>query len=730
MQQFINYTFSGLTTASIYAIAAMGLVLTYTTTGVFNFSHGAMGMLAAFSYWQLRFGWNWPAPIAFVVVVLLIAPLFGALLEAVIMRRLDGTSATTKLVVTISLLLSFLGLSAWVWNPLKNRPLRRFFEGDVVHVLGVRLPYHQVFALLFAGVVAIGLRVLLYRSRLGIAMRACVDDRNLAALNGVKPNRVSMASWSIGASLAALSGVLVSPTIALSGPALTLLIINTYAAAIIGRLRNLPMTFVGALILGLANDYSRGYANKINIDVKYISGALASTSIIVLFIVLLLLPQSRLRGLAMARVRESSPKPSRGGALGFALAIVAGAVMVSSIIPKGNMVNVSQTWGLAIIALSMIPLIGYAGQISLCQLSFAGIGIVVMQHLGNHGSPWAFVAAIIITSLVGVVVALPSLRLSGIYLALSTAAFAVFMDKWVFQFPKFTLFGHSFDISNSGSFTIKSTHLFGIHVQTHRDLFIFGSVAFALAALAVAGVRRSHYGQRLIALKDSEAACATLGMNPKVAKLTVFALSAGIAGFGGAIYGQALRAPSLGQLEFLQGLSILMVMVIGGLNSMGAAVFTGIFMASQIFQNLFPGLTQLQLVTIGLAGIGLGKNPNGFIRKDIRPRWNVMLKYPAAIAAVVGVQTGIWVLKLNHIITRWQYAIAALAALAIAPEVLSAVLRARPVPTEATTGAAVEVPAARSAPVSPEWLGIDAPFTQDAVDELDRRLNLPTLGLR
>ena len=102
MQLLWTYIVSGLTTAAIYAIAATGLVLTYTTTGVFNFAHGGVGMMAAFTYWQLRFGWNWPAPVALIVVLFILAPLTGMLLEWLMMRRLDGTSDTTKLVVTLA----------------------------------------------------------------------------------------------------------------------------------------------------------------------------------------------------------------------------------------------------------------------------------------------------------------------------------------------------------------------------------------------------------------------------------------------------------------------------------------------------------------------------------------------------------------------------------------------------------------------------------------------------
>src|SRR5579864_5474251 len=123
MHQFFGYTFSGLATSGIYAVAAAGLVLTYTTTGTFNFAHGATGMMAAFAYWQMRFGWHWPAPFALAAVLLVLAPAFGCVVELLIMRRLQGTPETTRLVVTISLLVALLGGALWIWNPNKAYPV-------------------------------------------------------------------------------------------------------------------------------------------------------------------------------------------------------------------------------------------------------------------------------------------------------------------------------------------------------------------------------------------------------------------------------------------------------------------------------------------------------------------------------------------------------------------------------------------------------------------------------
>src|SRR3954452_14364958 len=117
MQQFLQYTILGLVLGAVYGIAACGLVVTYTTSGIFNFAHGAIAMLGAFAYWQVRFGWGWPAPIALILVLGIMAPLVGAVIYGVIMRGLRGTSEVTKIIVPVSVMLGFLALSVWIWDP-------------------------------------------------------------------------------------------------------------------------------------------------------------------------------------------------------------------------------------------------------------------------------------------------------------------------------------------------------------------------------------------------------------------------------------------------------------------------------------------------------------------------------------------------------------------------------------------------------------------------------------
>ena len=387
MTEFLSYTITGLSLAAILAVAASGLVLTYTTTGVFNFAHGAIGMLGAFAYWQLRFEWDWPAPLSIAIVLLVLGPLFGVFLEVVIFRGLQGTTDTVKLVVTVSLLFSMIGIANWIWNPTEAHNATKFFNTTRPYFIGdVPITRHELITIVVAILVAIGLRYLLYHTRAGIAMRAAVDDRPLAALHGARPDRSSMLAWAIGCSLAALSGILFVGTIDLASTPMALLIVNAYAAAMIGRLRSLPYTFLGALMLGLLSGYLQGYLvvkNNQYLDSSFVS----AVPVIVLFIVLLILPSSRLRAQGIARTREIIPMPTMRGTFIFSAVIVAGTALAIPLLTRSNTVTMARLFGIGIVALSMVPLIGLAGQVSLAQWSLAGLGAITMAHLGVGGTP-------------------------------------------------------------------------------------------------------------------------------------------------------------------------------------------------------------------------------------------------------------------------------------------------------------------------------------------------------
>ncbi len=727
MESFLSFTIIGLSTAAIYAVAASGLVLTYTTTGIFNFAHGAIGMIGAFAYWQIRFDWGWPTPIALIVVLLILMPAFGIFLEYAIMKRLQGVSDATKLVVSISLLVALIGAANWIWDPDVGRDFPRMFEGEKFKLGPTFVTWHEVTTILVAIAVALFLRFLLFGTRTGVSMRATVDDRPLTMLNGARPGAIAMLSWATGASLAALAGVLISPNLAFNAETLSLLIVNAYAAAMIGRLRSLPLTFLGAVILGLTESYAIGYlTTEWFPNNRYVAGMRPAIPVIVLFIVLLVLPHTRLRGHSAARAREYFPKPTLRLAVWGAIAVVAIATALTALLSRSDMLTGAKIFALAIIALSLVPLVGYAGQISLAQLTLAGVGAIAMAHLGAGGNALGILWAALICAGVGAIVALPALRLSGIYLALATAAFAVAMDRWVFNLPEFSVFGQ-FDVKlfERGSVPVDRLSVFGYSFDSERAQMILLATVFSLLALFVVWLRRGRFGHRLVAMKDSEAACATLGLNLTGTKVTVFAVSGAIAGIGGALYGGLLRSINPASFSFVTGLPLFMLTVVGGIGAVAGAMFAGLALAffplipviaPPFITDHFP-LNNVVLVLPGLIGIGLGQNPSGVVR-DVGARFTPIVRHREVLFGLIALEIGWWVLAAVGVVSGWPWVLGALAALIVANLIAERLDQ----PAEGAALTAAEQAPTDDVPL--EWVGIAREWSDDDRAQLDEQLGL------
>ncbi|MBV9953392.1 MAG: ABC transporter permease [Acidimicrobiia bacterium] len=600
--------------AGIYAVAASGLVVTYATSGVFNFAHGAIGMFCAFSYWELSQNRGWPSWIALVVVLFVEAPLIGLVLDRVIMRRLADASTITTIVVTIGLLVAFVQLAGMIWpQGSTTRVLPEFFVGDTVKVFGINVSYHAVIVLITAILVAVVLRVLLYETRLGVAMRAVVDNRELGALNGVHPDRISSVSWMLGSMLAALAGVLIAPILPQFTPvALTLLVISAYAAAMVGRLRSLPLTFLGAVILG-------EFESLLNwIDTKGIGGHTVadvandlqtSAPVILLFVVLILLPQDRVAGRSSRRY--NAPTPSLRTMAMAMVAYVAGAYVIaqSGWVSKTTVDQLGVGIALGIVMLSLVLLTGYGGQVSLAQPGFAGIGALVVWKMGPVGG---LVAGVVICAAVGVLVALPALKMRDLYLALSTMAFALFLETNIYGenalFKQFL----PFSVGNASVRRIPG-------LEGDTAFFMVMAVAFALIVLLLTVIRNGSFGRRLQAMRDSPSACVTLGLDLTATKLQAFGLAAAIAGLGGALLAM-WKETSVGVADFsllkgpLPGLPLVLVAVVFGITTAFGAVIGGpVFVLLPLIGTWYPALENIMNLAPGLAGIGLGQNPDGAV---------------------------------------------------------------------------------------------------------------------
>jgi branched-subunit amino acid ABC-type transport system permease component len=559
----------GISVGSIYAIAASGIVVTYTTSGIFNFAQGAIGMFMAFVYWQLRVDWGIPTPIALILTILVIAPLLGALIERVLIRLIAGATLVVQLVVTLGLMFAFMGLAVTIWDPTaESRSIDFFFGSEGFEIGSTFVLWHRFITICAAIAIAIFLRLLLYRTRIGVTMRAVVDNRSLAGLHGARPEAASMLAWALGSSLAAVSGILLVPELGLQVDALTLLIINAFAAAIVGRLRSLPLTYVGAILLGLSVTFA---TNFLELAGRFSTVQFAIPTIF-LFIALLAVPQARIA------LRRAPPDPKLHQprvpriwetALGMVL-VFALVWFISRDMGQVNLNRVTLAIVVAVLMLSLVPLTGWAGQVSLAQITFAGAGAFAVYQWApfGSGSPVSMLCAAAFAVPFGFLMTLPALRLQGLYLALASMAFARMAESLFFDQP---------EVFGAGAQPVPRLSVFGYRFTDQRAYLLLVTGIFGAMAIFVVWLRRGRFGRRLIALRDSEAACATLGVNRFSTKLAVYALAAGMAGFAGALLGMQRGTAATQDFALLSPLAIpiVLLIVVGGVETVSGALIGG-----------------------------------------------------------------------------------------------------------------------------------------------------------
>jgi branched-chain amino acid transport system permease protein len=740
MHLFLTYTIFGLVLGGVYGIAASGLVLTYNTSGIFNFAHGAEAMLGAFVYWELRVRMHWPAPLVLLLVLGVFGPLMGGVLYAGIMRGLRETSEVTKIVVTVSLLLGMLYLSQWVWNPKSPRNVELFFGSrSHVKIFGSIVTTHELIALGAAVVIAVGLRLFFYQTRTGVAMRGAVDDPDLLELNGHNPERLSALSWAMGSFLAVLAGVLITPVSggALEATALTLLVIQAFAAAVFGRLRSVPRTFVGALVLGLAANYVLAYFPK---SWAWVSDFRISLPMIILFLVLVVLPQDRLRGLAL-RTRERSHPPSvRMAAVGGA-ALVAVVVLLRQLMVDSDVTTLTIGMTFAIIALSLTLLTGYAGEMNLAAVSFGAIGTLIVFHVGvsGHGlgarsTLWGVVLGVVVTAIVGALVALPALRLRGLYLALATMAFGVFLTDMVLldvNPHRLPLLHTRFSLFTQGSLIMPPVKVGPLDLRDGTTFLVAVTVVFALIGIGLTALRNSGYGRRLTAMKDSPAASATLGQSLVKLKLSVFMLSAAIAGLGGILMSTALGSVTSDNFAIFVSLALLMLTVVFGVTYVSGALLGGVLsgvgfgIAVSTFNHLadnhaglhglYSTLAHVAAVAPALIGIGLGRSPSGVVH-DLVEQWRPMRDARPVLVAGGATAALLYVLALVGSISNWWFVTLLLVLVAVLPIVAMVVM---PSAFAASGGEVIVLDQ-----VPDVLVGVDAPYTVQIRDEIDRKLGI------
>ncbi|WP_082574617.1 MULTISPECIES: ABC transporter permease [unclassified Nocardioides] len=597
MSTIISFTILGLFTGAAYAIAASGLVLTYTTTRVFNIAHGAFGMVMAFTFWDFSQRQGMPTWLALVLVLGVVAPGTGWLVQRFITRGLGEGPVSVSLVVTVGLFVGLIGLAQYIWPP-EPRTVPPFLPDKGVQIGDTYVTAHQIITIALSAVVAGLLYLLLNRTRIGTAMRASVDNPVLLRLFGGNPDRVASLSWAIGISLAALAGILLTPVIGLSYFDLTLLVINAYAAAMLGRLSSLPLTFVGAMGLGILQSFAVAYLPTEG----FLSGLRAVVPALFLFVVIILMPQAQLR-IGQVKGIVSAPLPSMTRSAVCGAALLGVVAVLATAMSDANLLLVGTAATYAMVMLSLVLLTGYGGHVSLAQFTFAGVGALAYAKL-DEPNLYGLVMSALIAAAVGALVALPVLRLTGLYLALSTLAFGVLMDKLVFQ--------ADFAFGFNGTLHAERLSLLGTSISSISGYVIVMATFFVLMALGLLVLRRGVLGRLLIAMRDSPAACGTLGLDLRWFRVGLFGVSAGMAGLAGALFAGLRGTIGAADFQLFNSLPLLLLAVVFGVTSVSGAALGGIgLMLLPVLQSSRPELAGLVFAVLGFGAVALGRDPNG-----------------------------------------------------------------------------------------------------------------------
>ena len=593
MSNLLPFIVTGIVTGIIYGLAGSGLVLTFKTSGIFNFGHGAVLTAAVLVFYWLHITLELDWKIAFFASVFIAGPLFGIVMELVA-RQLSQQRTNMKIVGTVGLVvmvpalcllfypLSTNGLKVKRFLPFSNRARYKW------RILDVNVFGDQLLTAGIAVVAVAGLYVLFRYSRLGASMRAAVDDPELLDLQGTNPIRVRRLAWMLGCMFASLSGVLIVPLVGLQPYTLTFLATYAFGAAAIGGFASIPITFIGGLLIGVAQDVV-GYVVS---DQKWttLDGLPDALPFVILFAVLLVLPKRKLAPKSAAEARPplqwKGPPELRIG-VGI---IVLGALALVPLVVDTKLSYF--TFGLcqAILILSLGLLVKTSGQVSLCQATFAGISAVAFsQFTVGLGIPWlpALVLAAFVSVPVGALVALPAIRLHGVYLALATFGFGILMQRLFF--PQTWMF-----FTFSGSRRVPSP--FGTTSPTARYYVVLAALV-ATAGIIVL-ISQSRLGRVLRGMSDSQTAMSTLGLSTNVTKIIVFCISAFVAGIGGIMFGMTLTNVDGSTQAFqpFNSLVLIAILTLAAFREPWYAVMAGV---TAVIPGFFDGARTPQVLNLG-----------------------------------------------------------------------------------------------------------------------------------
>jgi ABC-type branched-subunit amino acid transport system ATPase component/branched-subunit amino acid ABC-type transport system permease component len=554
MSNLLPYIVIGVSIGSVYGLAGVGLVLTYKTSGIFNFAHGALATVAAYAFYFLHVQKGIPWPVAAAIVVVVIGPVMGLAFEP-LARGLSRTTVVWTIAATVGVLLSVEAAFTILYGTVV-RIYPHFLPTSTFGLGGTRVTYEELIAFVLALAGTAALYLFFRLARMGKAMRAVVEDDRLLDLAGTNPTRVRRWAWVIGCTFAAVSGLLLAPSVSLSATGLTLIVVQAFGAAAIGGFSSLPLTWFGGVAIGVAESWITKEVSSTSVW-----GGLPSTlPFIILFLVVVAFPRRTFRS---RQVIAHRPIPWRFPNQVQAV-IGVGVLVFLAIVPSFVGFHL-RAWTIflayVILFLSLSLLVRTSGQVSLCQFGFAAVGAVAFSKLTVHaGVPWllALILSGLIAVPIGALLAIPAIRLGGLFLALATLGFGLVLSDMFYQSS--VMFG-----TTETGLAVPLPHLSWLKVDTATGFYYVVLAITAVAAALVIGSVRGRLGRVLRGMAESPVALMTSGTSLNVTRVIVFCLSAFLAGIAGALIGSTLQLVNgLSFDPFMSFTALAVIMIIAG----------------------------------------------------------------------------------------------------------------------------------------------------------------------
>jgi ABC-type branched-subunit amino acid transport system ATPase component/ABC-type branched-subunit amino acid transport system permease subunit len=587
----------GMITGLTYGLLSVGLVIVYRTNRVINFAHGEIGAFGAAIFGLLASKAHVPY---YVGLPLAIAAGGGtaALAEVAVIRRLRRAPKLMSVVATLGVA-QFLTVFAVTVNSQAGGSLAIPSPPGLPswNVGALRVTPSYTGILFIAPVLVVGLALFLRRSRFGLALRSAASNPEAARMSGVFAGRMSSLAWAIAGGLSTFTAVLVLPTTGLAtgasfGPGLLL---RALVGAAIARMSNIPLALGGGMALGVTEGLLLWNSPR---------GGLVELVLFGIILVAVLI-QTRdgtredERGSAWAAVTPWRPLPEaiarlrevRALAPSLGLVALAIAVFLPLLVSQSTSVKFTTIVAISIVALSVGIVTGLGGLLTLGQFAFGAVGavvsVVVAQRTGGN-VVLSIVYGGLVAAVVSVVIGIPALRIKGLFLTVTTLAFAIVVPAWFLQ--------QSWALGDS--FVTTRPVIFGRSLETARSYYYFVLVVFVVMFLVAWNIRRSGFGRLLVSIRDNEDNARAFTVPARRIKLQGFLLGGFIAGVGGAVYAHAFSAIQPSTFLTKYSIDAVVMTVIGGIALLSGPLLGALFVLG------VPAF--LPLDTAGLAATRFG----------------------------------------------------------------------------------------------------------------------------